>query len=221
MLILARKPGERLVIPSIDLEVVVLRSSSESVRLGFEAPDDVAIIRKEVVENHRAESLLRDLAKERSEKCRLRNLLGQASLGYALIKKQISQGESVEQISRTVELLDGKLCDRKRESRPVLLCDDNRNEREMLSAILRLSGYEVSAAEDIDEADGKAKQKAALIDMGPDGTENRELVRRLKGGMKIFAFSGAEPEGKDDLERWYRKPVDVQTLLDDLDAACR
>ncbi len=48
MLVLSRKCGEQICMPSCDLVVTVLSLSGNRVRLGFTAPDDVAVFRKEV-----------------------------------------------------------------------------------------------------------------------------------------------------------------------------
>jgi len=48
MLVLTRKLGERIRIPSWDLTVTVLEIRGNTVRLGFTAPDDVAVYRDEV-----------------------------------------------------------------------------------------------------------------------------------------------------------------------------
>jgi len=46
MLVLSRKEGERLIIG--DVAVMVVRIGSNAVRLGVDAPDDVAIRREEL-----------------------------------------------------------------------------------------------------------------------------------------------------------------------------
>jgi carbon storage regulator len=48
MLVLSRRPGEEVVIAS-DIRVTVLAVHANSVKLGFSAPDDVAIMRSELV----------------------------------------------------------------------------------------------------------------------------------------------------------------------------
>lgn len=58
MLILSRRPGEAVIIDG-GIRVVVLSSDRGTVRLGIEAPDDVGIVREEIVlevteENRRA-----------------------------------------------------------------------------------------------------------------------------------------------------------------------
>lgn len=47
MLVLSRKPGEKLVIGN-DITVKVVEIKGNRVRLGFDAPDDVRILRAEL-----------------------------------------------------------------------------------------------------------------------------------------------------------------------------
>jgi len=48
MLVLSRKPGERILFPGYELTVTVIEITGKSVRLGFTAPDHVTIFREEV-----------------------------------------------------------------------------------------------------------------------------------------------------------------------------
>ena len=48
MLVLSRKPGERIVVPHLELAVTVLAVEGKTVRLGIAAPEDVAVHREEV-----------------------------------------------------------------------------------------------------------------------------------------------------------------------------
>jgi len=47
MLVLTRKPGETVVLGN-SIRVTVIESSSGTVRLGFEAPEEVSIYREEI-----------------------------------------------------------------------------------------------------------------------------------------------------------------------------
>ncbi len=51
MLILTRRPGERILIGD-EIEVVVLDSTSHQVRLGIEAPRAVHVLRSELKDQH-------------------------------------------------------------------------------------------------------------------------------------------------------------------------
>ncbi|HZA59569.1 MAG: csrA [Solirubrobacterales bacterium] len=55
MLVLTRKPGQRILIGD-DVEVQVLSVSGEKIRLGITAPRDVSIFRNEVLELQVAEA---------------------------------------------------------------------------------------------------------------------------------------------------------------------
>ena len=48
MLVLSRKPGERIVVPHLELAVTVLAIEGKVVRLGIAAPEDVAVYREVV-----------------------------------------------------------------------------------------------------------------------------------------------------------------------------
>jgi carbon storage regulator len=48
MLVLSRKAGEGIAIAQ-DIEVDVISVSGQTVRLGFKAPRDVSIVRKEII----------------------------------------------------------------------------------------------------------------------------------------------------------------------------
>ena len=51
MLILARKRGEEIVIPDVNLTIRVVEVRQNGVvRLGFDAPKEVAVLRKEISE---------------------------------------------------------------------------------------------------------------------------------------------------------------------------
>jgi carbon storage regulator len=48
MLVLSRKIGETIVVPDCDLTITVVKVKGHRVRLGFSAPKEVAIQRKEI-----------------------------------------------------------------------------------------------------------------------------------------------------------------------------
>jgi carbon storage regulator len=48
MLVLSRKLGERIVLPSSEIEITVLAVNGKSVRLGISAPASLGIYREEV-----------------------------------------------------------------------------------------------------------------------------------------------------------------------------
>ena len=59
MLILTRRPGETLIIETPDgerIEVTVLEVKGNQIRIGTNAPDDIAIVLEELLEKLPAES---------------------------------------------------------------------------------------------------------------------------------------------------------------------
>jgi carbon storage regulator len=48
MLVLSRKPGERIMVPGCELTVTVLAVHGQAVRIGITAPEDTAVYREEV-----------------------------------------------------------------------------------------------------------------------------------------------------------------------------
>ena len=57
MLVLSRKQGERIVVPECGLTITVLEILGARVRVGIAAPSNVTILRAEIVERERRESL--------------------------------------------------------------------------------------------------------------------------------------------------------------------
>lgn len=55
MLVLSRKPGEKILIPSLNTTIQVLEIHGNSVRIGIQAPQEIPIVRAELL-GHTAES---------------------------------------------------------------------------------------------------------------------------------------------------------------------
>lgn len=54
MLVLSRKLGEQVVVPNCELIVTVVAIEGNNVRLGFTAPRDVEVYRREILQQKRA-----------------------------------------------------------------------------------------------------------------------------------------------------------------------
>jgi carbon storage regulator len=50
MLVLSRKRGEKIVLPELGIELMVVEISGDRVRLGVAAPADIAVFREEIWE---------------------------------------------------------------------------------------------------------------------------------------------------------------------------
>ena len=77
MLVLSRKPGERLVVPHCDLVVTLIAVEGKVVRLGISAPEALAVYREEVWQRlcQEAHDPLpeRDGCRRKQAKCRVTN----------------------------------------------------------------------------------------------------------------------------------------------------
>ena len=58
MLVLSRKPGERLVVPHSHLVVTVLAVEGKAVRLGISAPAEVVVLREELLRRERSDGVV-------------------------------------------------------------------------------------------------------------------------------------------------------------------
>jgi carbon storage regulator CsrA len=230
MLVLSRRPNEKVLFPSINTAVQVLSIKGGTVRLGIEAPPEVAILREELqarVAEWRATTPLVEPAESRLRGLRhlLRNRLSVTTVGLALLRQQARAGLS-DELERTIARIeeDMHLLRQRLESEPAttppplqpsgkgrraLLVEDDLNERELLAGFLRLSGFAVDTAGDgcdaLDHLRAGERPDVVLLDMALprcDGATTAREIRRdpAWAGLKIFAVSGHSPN-EYDLDR--------------------
>ena len=106
-----------------------------------------------------------------------------------------------------------------RDSLPhALLIDNDENEREHLATCLRIGGFEVVVARNVDDALGylslHSRPDFALIDLA-NGDEN--LVDQLRSndacaGLKFIGLG----EHRGGLERSFARPINAEQLVDEL-----
>jgi carbon storage regulator CsrA len=225
MLVLSRRPNEKLMFPGIQTSVQVVSIKPGVVRLGIEAPENVAVYRQELLERMPdkpvpaaapGEQAIHQL-KELSHA--VRNRLNAASIGLALLRRQVKAGmssacettlEKIEQEFRMLrERVEGctKEPERKWPARQrsckALLVEDDSNERELLAGFLRMAGVDVATAGDgtdaLDYLRGQEHPDVVLLDMVLPRCDGPTTVREIRrnpalAGMKIFAVTGHPPE---------------------------
>jgi carbon storage regulator CsrA len=179
MLALSRRPGERILFPTLDVEVEIVQVKGNSVKVGISAPPEVPILRAEIAA--RAENPARGhaaLPPERaaarseapSQPVKLshaqRNRLNTAALALHVLEKQLQAGlignaettlqsairllESVDEAVRgDCDTLEGDLAPR---SIAALLVEDDPVEESLLTSFLRLNGFRVETVRDGYEA---------------------------------------------------------------------
>jgi two-component system, OmpR family, response regulator len=256
MLVLSRRPNERIVFPGINTTVRVVNVKPGVVRLGIEAPPEVTVLRQEVADRL-AEWAPKDAGCPGAKKAarprgssdkRLDQRLQAASVGVGLARLQMRTGD-LENAERTLTTLQKSLGLWRRafkgeaESKPpqpattyqktpkVLIVEDDQNERELLASFLRMAGLDVETAADgldaLDRLHTRGRPDMMLLDMVLPRCDGPATLREIRrdpacAPRKIFAVSGHAPDQfcLDDqaprVDRWFRKPIDIKALLQDL-----
>ncbi len=140
MLVLSRRPNERILFPTLGIAVEITSVAKNVVRLGIEAPPSVAILRDELA----SDADNRPARNSKPANHRLRNRLHTAALAIHLAQKQLqagqeqAAGQTLNEALREYAELDQELAAEnsrpspKREIR-ALLVEDNRNESMLLA----------------------------------------------------------------------------------------
>lgn len=236
MLVLSRRPGQKVVFPGLGITIEVMRSAGAVTRLGIEAPHDVKVFRDEVLQRSSGE--VRAVAPASSSAGGLRrhellNRLNQLMLKLQLLQKHIELGQADNADSQLSALVSGlhSLEQATRDSvvsgrvPQVLVVDDQRNECELLATCLRLAGVQVATAHNGREAFDYLHEHdmpdLVLLDMrmpDVDGPEFLKLIRadiRLHD-LRVFAVTGSERSefsASLPVDGWFGKPVRIDSLL--------
>jgi carbon storage regulator CsrA len=243
MLVLSRRKGEKIVFPTLGVKLEVLKVQGNTTRLGIEAPRDVKILRDELsaVESDEPVGASND---EEIRKLRhaLRNRLNTAMLGIHLLKRQLDAGRSTEADATFDKLVNEfqsleEQASRMKSSgrrpgapprRRTLIVEDDVNESELLAGLLRMNGFEVTTADDgedaLDYLSNHPRPDVVLLDMLMPRCNGPQTLQRIRedsslDGMKVFAISGTEPAslgvstGPDGVDLWFQKPVNPERLV--------
>ena len=224
MLVLSRRLNEKIVIPAVNAAIAVVSIRPGVVRLGIEAPPEVAILREELQIRDSQRDMAIPAATDKSAEAKLQKLtellrkrLKITAAGLAELQQQLQAGlvreaEAVlAEIGDDLHLLEQRLADEVlQQSQPsssmryrALLVEDDRNERELLATCLRMNGVEVDTAGDgtdaLDYLRVRRRPDVVLLDMGMPRCDGPTAVREIRrdpalAGLKIFAVSGHLPE---------------------------
>jgi carbon storage regulator CsrA len=280
MLVLTRRAHEKILIPAIRTSVQILDIRSNAVRLGIEAPREIAIVREEIADAdvtadelrgsreallHTREELLRgrdellrgreallrgreaslkgqqELFKRQSwffrRQLHLNKILMQvalARLDLSLLSGDVQEGKERKELLQTIDRieqglshLEHKVYNTPAPKQPkMLIVEDNQNERKLLAGFIRMAGIEV-----IDAGDGGAaldylhrephKPDVMLLNLAMLSHDGPDVIRKVRSDpacekLKIFAISGRENEPEMPVDRWFRKPLNPELLLDEL-----
>jgi carbon storage regulator CsrA len=244
MLVLSRKPHEKVLFPSLGTAVEVVSVKGNVVRLGIQAPPGLTVLRAELLGQPGEAQPPGLLPADCELRHRLNNRLSAASVGLALLRKQHQHGlkdeldATIDRIDREIRALHRDLeaahpapaarpADRPRKA---LLVEDDQNERELLASFLRMAGLHVDTAGDgvdaLEYLHTRGRPDVMLLDMVLPRCDGPTTVRTIRqdpayAGLKIFAVTGHPPShfGGDSLhgvDRWFRKPLNAEDLLRDL-----
>lgn len=237
MPVLSRRPGQKVVFPGLGISVEVMRSQGSVTRLGIEAPDDVAILREEVLDRVPAVALSADVAAvspmERARRHDLKNKLNQLTLKLQLLQRQLELGRAVDSENQLATVfseladLEQVTSDKPAEDRmpKVLVVEDQANERELLADCLRLAGVEVATAangrEAFDYLHEHELPDLVLLDMRMPEIDGPSFVKLLRDDfrlhdLRVFAVSGSarnEFSSSLPVDGWFSKPVRIDSLL--------
>jgi carbon storage regulator CsrA len=246
MLVLSRRPDQRIDFPALGISVEVLRVSGKNVRLGIKAPPEIRVVRNEIADSELygnppgSNKLSPDVIHS------IRNRLNAAVLGLHLLQRQVecdsteNADDTFQKILYELGTIAGEVEQAKQPEentdelrRRILLVEDDRNESELLAGFLRTYDFEVATARDGSEAlDYLAEHPNpdfVLLDMrmpGKDGPDTIEEIRAnpLYRQLRVFAVSGTEPRslgvpmGSHGIDGWFPKPLDPQVLVKELSA---
>lgn len=207
MLVLSRRLNEKILIPGIQVTVQVVAIKSNTVRLGIEAPPEVAVLRAELPDRDREWGPAPPAAASAGDRPwqRLNQLVDQrlqiAGKGLSVLREQLHDQMSPDAagtIDRIEEELQMLRCRLERETgtpppltpkptqpkRRALLVEDNANERELLALFLRTSGLEVETAGDghdaLDYLHHHTRPDVVLLDMAMPRCDGPTVVREIR-----------------------------------------
>lgn len=238
MLVLSRRPGQKVVFPSLGIAVEVLRSRGMVTRLGIEAPDDVPVLRDEVLSKNAEAgtefSRTSTTPSERQRRHEWKNKLNQLMLKLQLLQRQLELGQAVDPEQSLSEVFAG-LTDLEQstndtvvESTPpkVLIVEDQANERELLATCLRLGGIEVATASNGREAFDYLHEHdlpdLVLLDMRMPEVDGPTFLKNIRDdirlhNLRVFAVSGSSRDefapNALPVDGWFSKPVRIDSLL--------
>ncbi len=218
MLVLTRRETEKILFPSLDISIEVVRVQGNRVRLGIDAPSDVPVVRDEIADlksiefspdettvtkrlriiDHAvrrrldlAANALNQLDQELDE-----HACNEAHAGVLAVFRELQALEKEVNCA-----LEGSAARPDAEPTQALIIDGNPSERNLLESYLTVSGFEVTTANDdrdaLDYLSMHSPPDVVLLDMMPR-CDGPNFVRQFRSnqrfaGTKLFAVCGVDP----------------------------
>lgn len=246
MLVLSRRPEQRVQFPDLNISVEVLQVKGNNVRLGIQAPADIRVLREELLAQ---QSKLPEPTSAESKKWNhdMRGRLNSAVVALYVVEKQLQagmtrDGEAVlQKVLQDLLSLDQALAAGSKDAKTqatqnaiqALLVEDNPQEEALLASYLRLNGIKVETAHDGLEAleflSTKKQPDFMLLDMRLprcDGPSTISAIRRNPQykDLTIYGVTGTSPEeagvstGPGGVDGWFLKPLNPARIVEAMKA---
>jgi len=188
------KANEKIVVPTLNTTIEVVRIGRESVQLSIDAPPDVPI-ECDAGSSRTAEGYQARFMRQLCER------LKKTAQGLGLLRLQLDAGMLEEVRTSLVQFRDEfqllrygvegemeaaavKPRPKARKARRALLVEDDRNQRELLAGYLRQSGLTVDVAGDgadaLDYLGTHARPDVVLLDITMKGMNGIEVLKKLR-----------------------------------------
>ena len=221
MLVLSRRKNEVIRFPELGISVKVAQISGKSVRLAIDAPSQVQVLRGEVQPKSPSKP---------SATHELRNRLNELTLAMQLYQRQqegtdTKSDELAQKIAATLQQLHKDVqTNQAHDQRKILVVEDNPNERELLSALLKWNGAEVFTATDgqdaLEQLQNGLKPDYILMDIRMPRLSGEQTIREIRSNpstsqLPIFAMSGCArsdfnlDNGPEGINEWFAKPINT------------
>lgn len=215
MLVLSRRAAETFEFPVLGIRVEVLRCSSNSVRIGIDAPRDIQVLRGELVDttpttNFRRfqETMVPEVSLQNMS-TQLQTQINDAAttLNQLQVLSEANDvpidGDAISELTTMLGQIDRRSrqlavqSDTPRQLR-ALLVDDNDNESRLLASYLKVKGLAVTTASNGQEAIAKLafdEPDVVLLDMTMPEFDGRWTIDQIRDSeelakLTVFAVSG-------------------------------
>jgi carbon storage regulator CsrA len=248
MLVLSRRENQKILFPNLGITVEIVGMRGRNIRVGIDAPPEIRIVRAELAEQDEADKEPagssatsesdRQLVHQRN------NQLNEIALKIQIAEKMLTRGDAHE-ASEILEKSLASLRDLDHElsrgplttalntgnTQPkwkALLVEDDDNERQLMSSILSMCGFEVDAVENgaraIDYLQTHEQPDCVLMDMQMPQLSGQEAIAAIREQLEftdvpIYGVSGLKrheanvPMGDRGVTGWFAKPVDADRMI--------